>query len=86
LNVSEGNQFNRGGIVGTAAHQVAGAHPATGAGAHPGAHPGGPAVASRAASPTKPDNINLTVNVNVDGKKISQSNQNVALHWQPIEQ
>jgi hypothetical protein len=86
LNVSEGNQFNRGGIVGTAAHQVAGAHPATGAGAHPGAHPGGPAVAARTTSPSKPDNINLTVNVNVDGKKISQSNQNVALHWQPIEQ
>jgi hypothetical protein len=85
LNADEGNRLNRGGIVGTAAHQVVGQQVA--GAAHPGAHPGTTtAVAARATSPTKPDNINLTVNVNVDGKKLQQNNQNVALHWQPTEQ
>lgn len=78
---------SKSSIVGAAVNHSlgnAGAHGAVPAHllqANTGAHLQGKNTGGTAADKEK---INLTINVNVDGKKLMQSNQNVALHGQPI--
>lgn len=67
-------RVSRGGMVGQAVQQ-AGTHMAAGTTA---SRPGPPAGGVMHA-PIGPDKIDLTVNVNVDGKKLMQSQQQLAL-------
>jgi hypothetical protein len=75
-------QINRGGLLGTIGHRNITTGQET-TKAHDKATMGHTNAGGTAGHP---DHIALTVNVNVDGKKIMQNNQNVALHGQPINQ